>query len=212
MVFEVTHQAADTIVFTLNSSAETLRKYPFHFQFSVQYTLYHNQLSVEYIVENTGAEMLLFSVGGHPAFQLPLVQGTAFDDYYLLFDHTENIGRWPLSAEGLIEKNTIPFLHNTSQLPLTKELFFEDAIVFKNLQSQAISIQSNQTTHGLKLHFKGFPYLGIWSAKNANFVCIEPWLGIADSVDASGNLADKEGIHSLPAHQSYRKGWSVDFF
>ena len=210
--FEVTHQAADTIVFTLYSSTEILSKYPFHFQFSVQYTLYHNQLAVEYIVENLGHEQLWFSVGGHPAFKLPLVGGTSFSDYYLSFNHTENSGRWPLSAEGLIEKASLPFLKNTRQLPLQKSLFYEDAIVFKDLQSDAISIQSNVTKHGLTVHFPGFPFMGIWSTKDADFVCIEPWLGIADSVDASGKLEEKEGIHSLDAHQSFRKGWSVEFF
>ena len=64
----------------------------------------------------------------------------------------------------------------------------------------------------LKVNFNGFPYLGIWSAKDADFVCIEPWCGIADSVNATGNLEDKEGINILTPDQSFERTWSVELF
>ena len=51
--------------------------------------------------------------------------------------------------------------------------------------------------HGLKFNFKDFPYFGIWAAKNANFVCLEPWCGIADSESHNQELAEKEGINKL---------------
>lgn len=210
--FTVTANSRNSITFTLEADAESLKVYPFQFRFSVIYTLEQNKLIVTYQVENNGNDSLYFSVGGHPAFAVPLVPGTAYTDYQLLFSEKETVGKWPLSATGLIEKAPVPFLENTNTLPLTKELFYGDALVFKNLQSTSISIVSDKTAHGLKLQFDGFPYMGIWSFKDADFVCIEPWCGIADSVDASGDITQKEGIHSLSPNEQFTRSWSVELF
>ncbi|HWB27335.1 MAG TPA: aldose 1-epimerase family protein [Chitinophagaceae bacterium] len=210
--FVVTSQQKDSIAFTLTDSEITLQHYPFHFSFTVTYTLQQNSLHVTYTVINTGDETMFFSVGGHPAFKAPVVAGTTFTDYYLEFSHAENAGRWPLSPGGQIETYTQPLLNNTNILPLTKQLFYQDALVFKHLQSNAISIKSGATPHGLTVTFNGFPYMGIWNAKDADFVCIEPWCGIADSVDASGELQDKEGINALAAKETFERTWMVEVF
>ena len=132
--------------------------------------------------------------------------------YYLLFNQKENSGKWPLSPEGLIKKIPDAFLNDTNTLPLTKELFYGDALVFKDLISNSISIVSNKTQHGLRVLYDDFPYMGIWSAKNADFVCIEPWCGIADSVDASGDITAKEGIQCLSPEEQFTRSWSVEIF
>jgi galactose mutarotase-like enzyme len=212
MEFEVTEQDEYGIVFTLSSSEETFANYPFQFSFSVGYKLDDNRLNVTYTVRNTGQEEMLFSVGGHPAFKIPLVDETTFEDYFLEFNHFENASRWPLSKDGLIEDTPIQIMEHTNKLPLKKSLFYEDALVFKHLVSRSIYILSNKTSHGLKLNFNGFPYLGIWCAKDADFVCIEPWCGIADNVNASGNLADKEGINILTPGKSFERTWHLDLF
>lgn len=212
MIFTVTAKQEDEITFTLLSTKETFAKYPFQFSFSVNYSLHKNKINVTYTIENTGGKIMLFSVGAHPAFKLPLIEGTEFEDYYLQFSSLENAGCWPLSADGLIENFTIPVLENTVKLPLVKSLFYEDALVFKHLQSNCISILSNKTTHGLNVIFNGFPYMGIWNAKSADFICIEPWCGIADSVTASGSLVDKEGINPLSPAQIFARTWIIELF
>ena len=60
--------------------------------------------------------------------------------------------------------------------------------------------------------FADFPYLGIWAAKNADFICIEPWCGIADAVDSNQQLKDKEGINKLPAGELFSRTWVVELF
>ena len=211
MEFEVSWQKEDAIMFTLHSSEETLTKYPFKFSFSIRYNLHNNELNVTYIVQNTDAVPMFFSVGGHPAFKIPLVSNTSFEDYYLQFSNLENGQRWPLSKEGLIENHSVPAIERLV-MPLHKSLFYEDALVFKHLASKSIFIRSKKTSHGLKIHFNGFPYLGIWSAKDADFVCIEPWCGIADTVDTNGKLNEKEGINELAPNQSFERTWSVEVF
>jgi galactose mutarotase-like enzyme len=91
----------------------------------------------------------------------------------------------------------IDCLNNTNQLPLSKSLFYKDALVFKNLSSNKISIVSTKSPHGLTMQFNDFPYYGIWSAKDANFVCLEPWCGIADNTETTGLLEQKKELLNL---------------
>ena len=212
MVFEVENQTENSATFSIQSSDETLIIYPFTFKFSVIYTALNNQLTVTYIVENKGEETLYFSVGAHPAFKVPLVSGNSYSDYFLQFNESEITGIYPLSPEGLIELEPLPMLDNTNQLALTKQLFYKDALVFKELQSTSISILNNKNSNGLKLSYQGFPYMGIWAAKNADFVCIEPWCGIADNVATSGNLEEKEGMNELAANTTFSRTWMVETF
>jgi galactose mutarotase-like enzyme len=210
--FDLAEQTNTSLTFSLKSDDQTKQVYPFDFLFSVKYTIAEDKVLITFIVENTGDENLLFSVGAHPAFTVPLIEGTDYEDYYLEFNENEDAGRWPLSKDGLIENEVIPFLIRQNKLQLKKELFYKDAIVFKNLKSNSISILSDVTPHGLKVEFTGFPYMGIWAAKDANFVCIEPWCGIADSVNASGNLEDKEGIQTLQPKQQFERTYSIEVF
>jgi galactose mutarotase-like enzyme len=212
MEFTVAAHTNDTVTLALESNAETLAKFPFHFRFAITYWIEQNRLSVLYSVTNTGDARMFFSVGGHPAFKLPLDENNDYNDYYLLFSQHEHAGRWPISKDGLIETQSIPLLGNADRLPLKKELFHKDAIVFKHLHSTNVKLTSDKSRAGLDFDFDGFPYLGIWAAKNADFVCIEPWCGIADSVNTDQQLEHKEGIQSLTASDTFERSWSVTVY
>ena len=210
--FNVLERTPDSITFSLRSNEQTKIVYPFDFLFEVKYSLQDSQLTVAFIVENTGENELLFSVGAHPAFAVPIDKNLKYEDYYLLFNKTENAGRWPLSTDGLIEAKSVPLLENDAKLPLNKELFYKDAIVLKHLKSNSISIVSDKSANGIKVSFDGFPYMGIWAARDADFVCIEPWSGIADNVNSNGNLTDKDGIIKLPPNQIFEAAYKIELF
>lgn len=76
MEFVLREADSQSLVFSLESDAATLEKYPFPFRFDIVYTLNEASLQVAYHVHNTGSTSLYFSVGGHPAFKVPLVEGT----------------------------------------------------------------------------------------------------------------------------------------
>jgi galactose mutarotase-like enzyme len=75
-----------------------------------------------------------------------------------------------------------------------------------------MSIKSDKTSHGLTMDFEGFPYFGIWAAKDAPFVCLEPWCGIADTVLTNQNIVEKEGINILEAGSVFERTWSIEMF
>lgn len=212
LVFEVTEQKKEKVTFLLSSSAASLEKYPFEFRLDVMYKVVDDFLEVTYKVTNTDSDAMYFSIGAHPAFKVPLVNGSFYDQYYLLFNEKENALRWPIHPNGLIIDRPVPFLNDTSKLQLTHALFNEDAVVFKNLRSNKVSIKSDVHRHGLDFHFEGFPFLGFWGAKDADFVCIEPWCGIADSVSHEQEFVRKEGIMKLSPGESWTGMWKVRFY
>lgn len=212
MEFELTDRSEDSLTFSIKENEQTLAVYPFKFSFSVRYTLIENIVQVTYLVENTGDETMLFSVGGHPAFRVPFEDGTNYEDYELFFNKKENTGRYPLSAEGLIINEPVSILEDNDTLPMNKDLFLNDAIVLKGINSTIVTIQSKKTDKRLEVGFERFPYLGIWATKGGDFVCIEPWCGIANSVDASGKLEEKEGINTLQPEDVFIASFTVQVF
>lgn len=216
--FEIEDSKTDCVTFILKSNSETLKIFPFEFALRITYSLSYDKLSVEYKVENTGYDEMYFSIGAHPAFKIPyppsphkgVYEYENYDDYFLEFSEKENAPRWLLQS-GLIAESE-SFLLNQSILPLTKKLFYNDALVFKILKSETISIKSKKSSNGLYFHCKGFPYFGIWAAKDADFVCLEPWCGIADSINTNQQLQDKEGINKLNSGENFVCQYSIQPF
>lgn len=209
-VFLIESQTAESVVFLLKEDVETLEIYPFSFELRLSYQLKENQISVQYSVRNTNNEALYFSVGGHPAFKIPIEPHLTYEDYYLEFSAENTLERYPLSADGLIQNSTQHVPMNGNKLRLTKALFYEDALVLKHLDSNQITIKSDKGRAELKFKFENFPYFGIWAAKDADFVCLEPWCGIADGVSHSQDFRTKEGINMLEAGEVFERMWMVE--
>ena len=212
MEFAVDEENKSAVTFSLTDSEMSLEKYPFQFTLLIEYVLHDDSLQVIYRVRNNDDESMYFSLGAHPAFKVPLIQVTSYNDYYLQFNYEENFMRWPISPEGTIEIMPYQMQRDKRRINLTKELFAEDALVFKNLKSDMISIRSDKHGHGLDFGFSKFPFMGIWAAPQADFVCIEPWCGIADSVQHNQKLEMKEGINLLNKDDLWERSWKVKFY
>lgn len=210
-IFAVKQISETEAVFTIESDEATLAVYPFDFVFRLRYKLNGISLSCTYEVENPGTKDLLFSVGAHPAFAVPNLKDSEYEDYFLQFNSPEILKRYKLEA-GLIGTQTEIIATENGKLPLCSGLFYEDAIVLKNMESTCITIGCYKHSHGLHFHFKDFPFFGIWAAKNAPFVCLEPWCGIADSTAHNQQLEDKEGIIKLSSNTNWERSWEVECF
>ncbi len=209
--FNEEHVTESSATFSLSDTPDTRFKYPFKFILKIHYSLSGDTLEVGYEVINPDMEILLFSIGAHPAFTVPFIENTRYEDYYLELDKEENAGIWPIEG-NLIGGEAEPFLSNSKRINLKDELFYEDALVFKNLASAQVSLLNSKTENGITVRFSDFPYLGIWAAKNAPFVCIEPWCGIADSVNHNQEFSEKEGIIKLDGNSSRTVKWAIRCF
>jgi galactose mutarotase-like enzyme len=204
MLFELIHATENSATLSIQSSEETLKMYPFEFELQLIYTLEENNLSIEYKVFNKGKLTMPFSIGAHPAFALP----NHFENYAIAFEKEESL-EYYLLENDLISNKTKKLEVQNKQIPLTYELFKNDALIFKTLQSNSLTILENEDPI-LRVHFEGFPSLGIWTKMNAPFLCIEPWFGYSDTNENSGNLFEKEGIQILESNRTFHSKFSIE--
>lgn len=197
-------------VFSLRSSDATRQNYPYEFDFQLIYELTDAQLSVTYRLVNEGGNTMYFSVGAHPAFNVPFLPGEAYEDYSLEFENDEPLQTHLLSTAGLFSGETQPVLTQNKELPLTKHLFDQDALVFKNLNSRRVTLKNNRQKHAVLVSFTDFPYLGLWAKPGAPFVCIEPWLGCADSEGAPVAIEQKEAIQHVAANEVFEARFTIE--
>ncbi len=207
--FELLEKKQDSLTYVLEENEATLEKYPFKFRLEIKYTINENSLAVKYKVINKDHKDMYFSIGAHPAFYWPLRDGEEKEDYYLEFEKEEEAEKY-LLEEGLLNHQTESILDNQKILELNSEIFKDDALVFKNLKSEKVTLKSKKSEREVEMKFKNFPYLGIWSqSEEAPFICLEPWHGIADSVDSSGKLEEKEGIMSLDTGNNFESTYLI---
>lgn len=198
------------IEFRLKYDENTLKNYPYLFEFVLHYVLEGKTIHVEHTIINHHQEKpMYFSLGGHPGFKCPFFEGEKYEDYYIEFEQIENDSTWKVTADGLIDTTTVPCLENTNRLNLHPLIFQNDALIFKNLISRKATLKTDAHTFGVEISFADFNYLGIWAKPNASFVCIEPWLGISDSVTTSKDFTQKEGIQLLEARTQQKFTYSI---
>ena len=207
---KLVEKTENSLIFRLMYSDDSLKIYPFKFEFNIKYQLEKNNLNVEHTIVNRGEEPMLFSLGGHPGFNCPMNDGETYNDYYLEFEKPETAETWRVQDDGLIGKQTVPAFDESNIINLHQDLFDDDALIFKNLNSKKVSLKSRKSKQVLSMVFNDFPYLGIWAKPKAEYVCIEPWIGIADSVDSDRNFETKEGLIFLPVKENFTATYTIE--
>lgn len=204
MEFKLLCKSENSATFSIETSEETLKKYPFIFGLQICYTLNKKILEIEYKVINNGKSQMPFSIGAHPAFSLT----ENFENYSISFDQEEPL-EYHLLESDLISNITKKLKTNHNLIALNYELFENDALIFKSLKSNSLSVLENLKPL-IKINFEGFPSLGIWTKKEAPFICIEPWFGYSDTGDNFGDLFKKEGILILEKNENFRSKFSIE--
>jgi galactose mutarotase-like enzyme len=200
VVFDVEEQTATTVSFVFESAGRFSLVYPYEFKAIIRYLLKE--------------EEMYFSIGAHPAFKIPLVENETIEDYSLNFTPAvnKNVMEYDLKDSLIHEKGTA---NDISTIQLKHTLFAHDALIYSNIDQ--ITLESNKSGHGIEVLFEKFPFVGIWS-KNmdttgtiAPFVCIEPWYGIADTYNTSGNMKEKIGVNKLEAGETFQAEYKMKF-
>ncbi len=207
-IFSLHHDKEIEKSFILVSNPEIELCYPFKFEFIVRFRIEAGLLQISYTVKNIGNEMMYFTLGSHPAFVLPLNE-CMLEDYYLEFEMEETLDRYFLK-NGLLSVEPVPlYLNNEKIIPITKELFENDALIFKNIRSKEIYIKNTKTGHRLLLDTGNAPHLGIWAKPGAPYVCLEPWYSYDDSIDSNYDITNKSGIMKLDFGEEFIAGYKI---
>ncbi|MGA2975160.1 MAG: aldose 1-epimerase family protein [Spirochaetia bacterium] len=208
--FTASRTGEDFAELVLCSSPKTREGYPFDFTLQVSFALERAGIAVRYDVTNTGPGRMLFSIGSHPAFVVPFAGG-ALENYYVLFEREERLERWFFKDGMVVAGKTEEVLENSRVLNISRTMFDQGIMIFKSPASREFTIANSMSPRAVTVATDGVPYLGVWSKPGgAPFLCIEPWHGIPDMSDATGNLADKEGILSLEPRATFTTGYRIE--
>ena len=210
--FALTGAKADEITLSLKSSEETKRVYPFDFVLSITFSLVGKALNVKYKVVNTDNKELIFTIGAHPAFNVPLSSGESFEDYYVEFDRSCDATVLSMSERCFCDGNDKLYSQGgTKRIPLDHSLFNIDAIFLYNTAKKA-TLASNKSKKSVTLTFDQFKYLGLWHKpkSDAPYICIEPWCGCPDFEGEIGDLTSKPEMIRLPVGYSYANKYKIE--
>jgi galactose mutarotase-like enzyme len=211
--FEWVDRERSSCRLVLGDNAQTRTRYPFAFRLTVTYRLQGADLDVWFEIANPGEEMLPASIGGHPAFNWPLLPGVSKESYRLSFSRQEPAPIRRLK-DGLLRPQLEPSPIRGTELALSAPLFDDDAIILDRPASTSVRYAAAEgpslEMSSLEVSWEGFQQLGIWSKPGgAPFLCIEPWRGFASPLDFDGPFADKPGLMHIKPGETERLSYRI---
>lgn len=212
IIFEAEQISDSHIVFSIRNTEKTYTQYPFQFCFSIIYKLEGFKLSTTYYVRNDDEKTMYFGVGGHPGFNVPLEEGRSFEDYYLEFDCVRGANRVGFSEDCFVTGELTEFsLEDSIRLPLTHNMFDDDAIVLTDMAA-SVSLKTNMGNKGVRVAYPNMSYLGIWHMPktDAPYVCIEPWSSLPSRKDVVEDLESQPSLVVLRAKCEYENEFTIE--
>lgn len=204
-LFEVLPSKTDNEVsFILRSDAETLKRFPFPFEFEVSFLLEGNRLVNEFIVRNTGDKKMYYELGGHPGFSFPLSDTVSREDIEFVFSEKMSVDR-PIVSNNLIHAGRVPFLDGESRLGLGDERVPNGGMFLENCSSKVIGLAIKGEEPFVSLDLGDFPHVNLWSPPEPAgraYACIEPLVGHHDMHDSPMDITEKKSILTLEAGKS----------
>ena len=214
MDFALVAQSETEIRFRLESTEETLKKYPWPFCLEIAYRLHHDSLDVVWEVKNPGESDMYFQIGAHPAFYYPDYVPQSSLRGSISFDRSEGLQCIRIKEKGCVDTGTLYPLEmgENGLLQLTRETFDKiDTIMLQDSQVHKTELRRVDGTPWLSLTFDA-PVVGIWSppGKVAPFICLEPWYGRCDSAGYEGEYKDKDWINTLAPGQKFSSVYTIE--
>ena len=208
--FKCIHAGKNEVKFLLASTEEMKEVYPYDFELYITYRLEKNKIEVKWEIKNPSEEIIYFTIGGHPAFHFEKMNEIK-EDYQLYFPGKKylNYILVDLAEGGADPKKVYEMQLKDGYCPLTEELFERDALIFGEGQIEEVWISHKDGTPYVGMKCEGFPDFGIWSVKDAPFVCLEPWMGRCDDVGFEGDISEKPGINSVESGGTFEKSYQI---
>lgn len=204
--FMIEKQDKKSVTFLLKQNNETLKMYPWKFEFRIKYILKGDSIKVKYDIKNNADKNMYASVGSHEAYACD----GGIEDYDIIFEKRESFNAHYVLNNG-ISRETYEVLENQKVLPLLNKYFEIDALVFTDLKSRKATLRNKKTGEKVSVSFKGFDNLLIWTKMGAPYICIEPWTGIPSFVDEGYDITKKESISLIKPNKNMKKVHKIKF-
>ena len=96
-------------------------------------------------------------------------------------------------------------------MDLNYDLFSYDAVTLDELESRKVALRSRKHDKGLRLDFKEFPNLIVWSTLNKGpFIALEPWSGLSTSLEEGDRLEEKKDVRILKPGDFDHVGFDIE--
>lgn len=197
--FEIVESTPASAMLRLRADAASLEVYPFHFELQIRIALDGPTLSLTSWVRNLSDEEMPASFGYHPALRWPLPFGESRSAHFIEFASDEPAPIRRLNADGLLTTALHPTPVSQRRLALVDALFQDDAVIFDRIRSRSLSYGADKGPR-IRVSFPDSPYLGLWTKPQADFICVEPWHGIADPIGFCADFRTKPGVFTLAPH------------
>lgn len=214
MEFDCASQSDNEIWFLLESSAETIAKYPYKFKLSIGYVLEEREVFVKWKVENTDNKKMYFSIGAHPGFLCP-PKGDKRGHYRVFFDGSDSLEYTKPDLEvGLAKREVFTLTLENGDMVMDAHTFDIDTYIFENVKCKTCGLKAPDGSKIVEVNFPEAPLFAVWSPskEGSPFVCIEPWYGRCDAVDFEGDISEREFTNVLLPSESFTGGYSMKFY
>lgn len=208
--FAVAEQGEDHLTLRLENTQDTYGVYPCAFALDITYRMVDNTVEVIYSVSNRDAQTMHFGIGGHPGFCVPLEAGEQFADYRLIFGECCVPDRIGFTDDLLLSgENKQYTLKDGNEIPLSHDLFDEDAVILQNMAKKVTLCSKGKRS--VTVAYPDMPYLGIWHwpKTDAPYVCIEPWTSLPARQDVEEEFSCKSDLIHLSAGETYENIWTI---
>lgn len=206
--FTVSSHEPNILTLSLRTNDRTKEMYPFDFELKITFTLLSTGLSLSFNVINHSSETMPFSLGSHPAFNVPINGIGKFDDYRVDFVGAQD----SLNVYEII-KTPAPYRtgkqesltnSNGSFLHLNYETFKPGLRIVTNSGIKSVRLFSPLTSHQIQLDITQFNNICLWTKEDedCSFLCIEPFNGLPDVLGEPIDWKDKEGNLFLKPNSS----------
>lgn len=182
MAWEVkTTDREDRLILTLESTAETLRCYPFHFRIELEYVVTDKKFICYQRYSNTGTKPMPYYAGFHPYFLTPPPPTQKAE--VMLNYHALRRFRYNADLTDLI---------GTQEL-----LSMPISIADPTINEQLVELDKNKSISltypdGFKINWlvigekdpEMFRYVQTYTQTAEPFICVEPWMGVPNALNS----------------------------
>ena len=212
--FAIEKHDPDKLVMSLKDNEKIREIYPFYFLFKITYSLSGATLRISWHVDNKNECVMPFGIGGHPGFNVPLIDGERFEDYVLEFPVSSLPSRIEFSPTAHLSGIDQPYkLEEGKRIKLRHDLFDNDAVVLKNMPRE-VTLRNGDGTRGVRVSYPDIPYVGFWhmNMTDAPYICIEPWLSLPGRHEITEEITCKSDLIQLAPNGSWKTQWTIELF
>lgn len=176
-----TEETQASITLGFKNNEDTRKSYPFEFEVIFTYILTKNQLTIDQEYRNYEDSDMPIYAGFHPYFKTTSKNLTYETDAKTFFDYNDM---------------KINEIHDTS-LDLTNK---KESLVLLDAKKREISFHIPDLKKTISLTYGDeFKYIVLWTEKDQEFVCVEPWMAKTNELNQKEELVmiqPNEALHT----------------